>query len=190
MTGVGEPGAVEWKERGIVVRSDRHAKRQHTGFLKRLETAEKAVKSTPPQATESRADWERRLKKILEEQVVNQFLTVRVQETTRTQTPYLRPGRPTAQTPDRWEAESERSGRMERPVAAIEAHPHRRGWRIYVSNVDQSPMTLQKRVEYYRDEYTVERGFHRFKEGALPMLPLFVRSDERIKGLVFIWFMC
>ena len=51
-------------------------------------------------------------------------------------------------------------------------------------------MTLQKSMEYYRDEYTVERGFHRFKEGALPILPLFVRIDERIKGLVFILFMC
>jgi transposase len=38
--------------------------------------------------------------------------------------------------------------------------------------------------------YTVERGFHRFKDGALPVLPLFVRIDERIKGLVFVLFMC
>ena len=89
MTGVDEHGAVEWKERWIVVRSDRHAKKQQTGFLKRLEQAEKAVKSTPPKATESRADWERRLNKILEEQGINQFLTVCVQETTRTQKHYL-----------------------------------------------------------------------------------------------------
>ena len=130
MTGVDEQGAVEWKERWIVVRSDRHAKRQQTGFLKRLEKAEKAVKSTLPKAMESRADWEWRLNKILEEQGVNEFLTVRVQETIRTQKPYLRPGRPTAQTPSRWEAESARSGRMERHVAAIEAHQHGMGWRI------------------------------------------------------------
>ena len=65
LTGVDEPGAVEWKERWIVVRSDRHAKKQQTGFLKHLEKAEKAVKATLPKATESRADWERRLNKIL-----------------------------------------------------------------------------------------------------------------------------
>ena len=130
MTGVDEPGAVEWKERWIVVRSDRPAKRQPTGFLKRLEQAEKAVKSTRPQATESRADWERRLNKILEEQGVNEFLTVRVPETIRTQKPYLRPGRPTAQTPYRWEAESELGCRIERQVAAIAAHQPRMGWRI------------------------------------------------------------
>jgi transposase len=51
-------------------------------------------------------------------------------------------------------------------------------------------MTLQQSVAYYRDEYTVERGFHRFKQGSLPVLPLFVRIDERIKGLLFLLFMC
>ena len=185
MTGVDEQGAIEWKERWIVVRSDRHAKKQQTGFLKHLEKAEKAVKATRPKATESRADWERRLNKIISEQGVSEFLTVHVQETTRIQKHYLRPGRPTAQTPYRWEAESELSCRIERHVAAIEAHQHGMGWRIYVSNADQSQTTLQKSIEYYRDEYTVERGFHRFKEGALPILPLLVRIDERIKGLVF-----
>ena len=51
-------------------------------------------------------------------------------------------------------------------------------------------MTLQQSVKYYRDEYTVERGFHRFKGGVLPVLPLFVRIDQRIKGLLFLLFMC
>lgn len=190
MTGVKELGAFEWKERWIVVRSDRHAKKQQTGFLKQLEKVEKAVNATRPQTTESRADWERRLNKIISEQGFSEFLTVQVQETTRCQKHYLRPGRPTAQTPYRWEVESELTCRIERQVAAIEAHQHRMGWRIYVSNAGQSQMTLQNSIEYYRDEYTVERGFHRFKEGALPILPLFVRIDERIKGLVFILFLC
>ena len=190
MTGVKELGAFEWKERWIVVRSDRHAKKQQTGFLKQLEKVEKAVNATRPQTTESRADWERRLNKIISEQGFSEFLTVQVQETTRCQKHYLRPGRPTAQTPYRWDVESELTCRIERQVAAIEAHQHRMGWRIYVSNAGQSQMTLQNSIEYYRDEYTVERGFHRFKEGALPILPLFVRIDERIKGLVFILFMC
>ena len=51
-------------------------------------------------------------------------------------------------------------------------------------------MTLPNRVAYDREEYTVARGLHRFKAGALPILPLLVRIDERIKGLVFILFMC
>ena len=30
----------------------------------------------------------------------------------------------------------------------------------------------------------MERGFHRFKKGGIPALPLFLRIPERIKGLM------
>ncbi len=190
MIRVDEHGAFEWKERWLVVHSDRHAKKQQVVFLKNLEKVEKAVKSSWPKATESRADWEKRLNNIVKEQGIDEFMTVHVQEKTRIKKRYLQPGRPTADTPYRCEAESELSCRIERHVAAINARQQRMGWRIYASNVDQNPMTLQQSVAYYRDEYTVERGFHRFKQGSLPVLPLFVRIDERIKGLLFLLFMC
>jgi len=47
-------------------------------------------------------------------------------------------------------------------------------------------MTLEQSVKYYRDEWLVERSFHRFKGGKLPILPLFLRLDERIKGLMML----
>ncbi|HDL07682.1 MAG TPA: transposase, partial [Desulfobacteraceae bacterium] len=39
-------------------------------------------------------------------------------------------------------------------------------------------------THYYRDERLAERGFHRFKRGDIPVLPLFLRLPERIKGLM------
>ena len=49
--------------------------------------------------------------------------------------------------------------------------PHQRlmGRRIYVPNTTKTRMSLIQSVRYYRDEYTVERGFHRFKRGSLPV---------------------
>ena len=41
-------------------------------------------------------------------------------------------------------------------------------------------------MAYYRDEWLVEHGFHRFKQGSLPALPLFLRLDERIRGLMLL----
>ena len=41
-------------------------------------------------------------------------------------------------------------------------------------------------MSYYRDEWLVEHGFHRFKKGSLPALPLFLRLDERIRGLMLL----
>jgi len=47
-------------------------------------------------------------------------------------------------------------------------------------------MTLNQSTQYYRDEWLVERGFHRFKRGHIPALPLFLRIPERIKGLMLL----
>jgi transposase len=58
------------------------------------------------------------------------------------------------------------------------------GWRIFVTNVCEDRMTLNQSTQYYRDEWLVERGFHRFKKGHIPALPLFLRLSKRIKGLM------
>ncbi|MEE4605851.1 MAG: hypothetical protein V2J65_31540 [Desulfobacteraceae bacterium] len=58
------------------------------------------------------------------------------------------------------------------------------GWRIFVTNVAENRMTLNQSKQYHRDEWLVERGFHRFKRGHIPALPLFLRLSERIKGLI------
>jgi transposase len=189
MTGQDDRGEFEGSERWLVIHSERHAKQQQARFLKRLERAEKAVKAAVAKGAESVVEWQARLDKILKEQGVGEFLTAQAQEKIHTEKRYLRSGRPTANTPYRWETSSELTCRVERQAAAIAAHQKLMGWRIYVTNAAQTRMTLQQSVRYYRDEYLVERGFHRFKGGSLPVLPLFVRIDERIKGLLFLLFM-
>ena len=79
-----------------MIYSERHAKQQNASFLRRLEKAEKAVKTSAAKSTESVADWQARLNKILKEQGVSEFLTVQVQEKIHTEKRYLRSGRPTA----------------------------------------------------------------------------------------------
>lgn len=55
-----------------------------------------------------------------------------------------------------------------------------------MTNTAAEQMTLNQSAQYYRDEYLVERGFHRFKKGHIPVLPLFIRLPERIKGLMLL----
>jgi transposase len=69
---------------------------------------------------------------------------------------------------------------------AIEQNRVLAGWRIYVTNTPADMITLNQSSQYYRDEYLVERGFHRFKKGSIPALPLFIRLPERIKGLMLL----
>ena len=42
------------------------------------------------------------------------------------------------------------------------------GWRIYVTNVPVQLLSLAQAVLYYRDQWQLEHGFHRFKRGQLP----------------------
>jgi transposase len=181
-------GGFQWSERWLVIHSERHAKPQRAQFLKRLQAVETAVKSSAPKGTESREEWRARLQQRLEEQEVGEFLTVQVQAQIHREKRYLRPGRPTANPPDHWETLAERSCRIERQEMAIQTHQALMGWRIDVTKVPKARMSLEQSVRYDRDEYTVERGFHRFKRGSLPVLPLFIRIPERIKGLLFLLF--
>lgn len=47
-------------------------------------------------------------------------------------------------------------------------------------------MSLDQSVRYYREEWLVERGFHRFKQGSLSALPVYVQLPKRIKGLMLL----
>jgi transposase len=45
---------------------------------------------------------------------------------------------------------------------------------------------LADAVIYYREQWQLERGFHRFKRGQLPALPMFLQDQQRIVGLMFL----
>ncbi len=56
------------------------------------------------------------------------------------------------------------------------------GWRIYVTNSTPEDMSLVQATALYREAWTVEHGFHRWKGGYLPALPLFLPIAWRIRG--------
>ena len=60
------------------------------------------------------------------------------------------------------------------------------GWRIYVTNVEVEHLSFPQAVAYYRDQWQLENGFHRFKRGQLPALPIYLSNQERIIGLMFL----
>jgi len=47
-------------------------------------------------------------------------------------------------------------------------------------------LTLQQAVEKYAGQWQPERGFGRLKGGWLKVAPIFLRTDEHIRGLMFI----
>lgn len=59
-------------------------------------------------------------------------------------------------------------------------------WRLYVTNAPSAQLSLPQAILYYRAEWVLERGFHRFKRGNLPILPIYFKNQDRIAGLMFL----
>lgn len=76
--------------------------------------------------------------------------------------------------------------KFERQPEAITIAEQLTGWRIYVTNVRMEQLSLAQAVVYYRDQWQLEHGFHRFKRGQLPALPIYLANEDRIIGLMFL----
>jgi transposase len=175
-----------WKEQWFIVQSHAYANTQKKACLSRLEKAEAELERLKPKKNETAEQFRQRAEKILNHRKCKDLIHLDIQETITLKEKYLGRGRPKTDSPRTAVELREISFQFHRKTAAIDESLALAGWRIYVSNAEPHVMTLDQSVRYYREEWLVERGFHRFKQGSLPTLPLYLRLPERIKGLMLI----
>jgi transposase len=58
------------------------------------------------------------------------------------------------------------------------------GWRVYATNQRLERLSLNQALLAYRGQYGLEHDFHRLKDKPLSLTPMYLRSDERVKGLI------
>jgi transposase len=58
------------------------------------------------------------------------------------------------------------------------------GWQVYATNMPKEVLSLQIAVLFYREEYKIEHRFHNLKEEVTRLLPVFLKKDNRIVGLI------
>ena len=173
-------------EQWMITRSDAHADRQNRSFQGRLDKAITKLLGLKLKTNETVDSFQARADQILQNHKLQDCLRIEVDETVTLQKKYVGRGRPGPNTPFKTVEIRKLSIRVKRDEAAIDQFQRLAGWRIYVTNVPSERMTLNQSTQYYRDEWLVERGFHRFKRGHIPALPLFLRISERIKGLMLL----
>jgi len=173
-----------WTERWLVTRSDALAQRRQQKLHERLDKAEAELERLNTKTWTSAADLEQAAQRILDKRAVSHLLTYQVSDTVTQQTRYVGRGRPGPNRPVQVVEVHHLHLTFIRNQAAWEEERQLAGWWVHVTNVPTQRMTLQHAIAYYRDEFLVERGFHRFKRGSLPALPLFLRLPERIRGLM------
>jgi transposase len=178
--------AHNWIEQWFVVQSHTYANTQKKACLSRIEKAEVELQRLKPKKNETVDQFGQRAEKIIKNRKCEGLITLEVEQTITHQEKYLGRGRPKPDSPKTVVEVREFSLRFHRNPTAVDEAMTLAGWRIYVTNVPAHDMSLGQSVRYYREEWLVERGFHRFKQGSLPALPLHVRLPERIKGLMLL----
>ena len=187
MTAMLEDGAQHtWTERWLVTRSDALAQQRQKTWKRRLQRTQSKLTHLKAKKGESAAALLAGAEGIVERYKMTDIITVQVHETVTQEKRYIGPGRPGPNRPFRWREVRHLQVTFERDDAAWDEVLTLAGWRIYVTNVPAEPLSLDHAITYYRDEWLVERGYHRFKRGSLPALPLWVRLPERIRGLMLL----
>lgn len=177
---------VRWHERYLVVYSQSLAASAIRGQQQRLLSARTALDKLAKKPGDDREELSHKVENIKKRYRVKDFFSTMITEEIIKETRNCRRGRP-----------SKNSTTAEVTKICLQLHIHPidtaikeaetfAGWRLYVTNAPTTRLTLPQAVMYYRDEWLLERGFHRFKRGSLPALPIYFQNEDRITGLMFI----
>ncbi len=173
-----------WLERYLVVRSHALAHRQQKSLHQRLDKAEQALSKLVAKPHQDCCALQTKVQVILKRYRVKDYFLTEIDSETVTR--YAGPGRPSSKNSNLTIVSTQFQLKFERQVSAIAQAEQLTGWRIYVTNVRIEQLSLTQAVVYYRDQWQLEHGFHRFKRGQLPALPIYLANEDRIVGLMFL----
>jgi transposase len=183
---------VAWRERVLVVRSPLHANHQAAGLEKRLHHAETTLTAlTPPRGRGKRqitdeATLVAAIDRVLKDQRVDGLLSVAWDKQVEQTTQYVGRGRGAVHREKRVIQKTRyHITQITRQEDRIGALRQRFGWKAFVTNAGPQRLSLQEAVLCYRNEYRVERIFHRLKS-RIHIAPLFVKLNEQIAGLTYL----
>jgi transposase len=175
-----------WSERTLVMCSDKLRKRHQEQLRQRLQKTEEALLELNAKPQTDRARLEKACAALLKRFDMHDYLRVSYTSQTQQTKRYLKRGRHTADTPFEmltttlWQVEVSRQ-----EEALVDAYAIA-GWRLFVTNAGPEQLSLQETAACYREQWQPEQGFHRIKGGSLAVRPLLLRSDARIRGLMFL----
>src|SRR5215510_2241767 len=185
-------GDLEWRERVLVVRSPMHAAHQAAGLEKRLCHAETQLTAlTPPRGRGKRqitdeATLVEAIARVLTAHRVDGLLSVAWEKQVEQTTHYVGRGRGSLNREKRVLQKTRyQITHIARQEDTLVARRQRFGWKAFVTNAEPKRLSLQEAVLGYRNEYRVERIFHRLKS-RVHIAPLFVKLNDQIEGLTYL----
>jgi transposase len=175
--------------RVFMVRRESFKEKQIHDLHRRLERAEATLQELNGRRGDTpteREALEAQVQALLTEHQVAEYMSVQVQWREQHIEKFVGPGRPGPQRRKQTLTYQVAHVSRRRKPAVIEAYEDAAGWRAYATNVPKTRLTVQQAVEKYAGQWQPERGFGRLKGGWLKVAPIFLRTDEHIRGLMFI----
>jgi transposase len=185
-------GDMVWSERVLVLRSPIPADQQATGLEKRLRHAETQLTAlTPPRGRGKRqitdeATLLEAIDLVIKDHRVDGLLSVAWEKQVEQTTQYVGRGRGSLSREQRVIQKTRyQITHIARQEDSIAARRQRFGWKAFVTNAGPQRLSVQEAVLAYRNEYRVERIFHRLKS-RVHIAPLFVKLNDQIEGLTYL----
>jgi transposase len=182
----GQPEPTCWEERWLVIRSERLAQTGQKALHERIAQAQIELNQlTQPKRGRRRFleaeknELEQAVQAIVKRYQVEGLLKLNYHHQSQSRTLRRFKQRPTQTVTRGW-------WRLEVVVdeVALQQALQLVGWRVYVTNQPSPELSLVQGVLAYRGEYLIERDFGRLKGRPLSLQPMYLASDERVKGLL------
>jgi transposase len=177
---------VGWMEQVFVVCNTHTAWRENQALHQRLERAESALARLAQRPGSDPVSLQQRVTALLEKEKVADYLQVTIQDTVILEERLVGRGRRGPNRQTRVVEKHKLEMTVTRQVAAIDQAEKLAGWRLYVTNASPEQMSLEQSIAYYRGQWQPEQGFHRLKRGGLPVLPVYLKYEQRIRGLMVV----
>ena len=175
-----------WSERWLVVCSYALQQRQLKSLSARLSKAELALEKLAQKPPQDEVILQTNVESILKRYRVSEQILTSIEKKISYQKVYEGAGRGSKNRPFRRVRQTTLSLTYQRCDHGIAHQQSIAGWRLYVTNAHTERLSLEQAVNSYREQWQPERGFHRFKRGHLPALPIYFQDEERIRGLMFL----
>ena len=175
-----------WSERWLVVCSYALQQRQLKSLSARLSKAELALEKLAQKPPQDEIVLQSKVEQILKRYRVSEQILTSIEKKISYQKVDQGAGRGSENRASRRIRQTTFSLTYQRCPAKISEQQSIAGWRLYVTNASESRLSLEQAVNSYREQWQPERGFHRFKRGRLPALPIYFQNEERIQGLMFL----
>lgn len=186
-----EEGKVyKWKERRVYVLSTAYAKSQQKALTEKLVETPKIiqdllVRKQGKRVPKTRLDLEEKIAEIVSKKGLTGLLQVQIIETEHHRK--IRAHKDRAERVETWST-------FELVItpneSAIAAKKKLQGWQVYATTVSKEKLDFESVVWKYRYQNRVERRFDDLRNKVVPLVPIFLKKDNRVVALINVLMIC